>query len=399
MPGFETLDFDDFHRVELPRRLAAGNGARAAEGAPKRNSLAFRLSEGSAYTYVSREGGIDIVLGDDAADTVIELDHEFWQGIVHDLESPPGLLYAGRAQCRRGDAMTFVRWDPTLRSMYTGRPFFDPRKARLEDRHGAALDVGRAFRLDDDSEDMAHFLRTAGYLVVRNVFSADEVALFRRAAARARRDARRGDRESWWGKDARGRELLCRVTGGSRQPELRDLTRDPRILGLIGLSDEKLSPRIADAELGVSVIYKNPDMTEGLSDLPWHRDCGMGGHAVMCPVLISSIFIETATAETGELRMLPGSWKGACRFIDPSHPDAPRGVGIEAEPGDVSVHYGDVMHSAPPPTGPGPFRTSITVAYAKEGSKHHRGERHYNDVLLSRDDGQVEHLEKVAARS
>ena len=61
----------------------------------------------------------------------------------------------------------------------------------------------------------------------------------------------------------------------------------------------------------MSVIIKNPDMTEGLSDLPWHRDCGMGGHAVTCPVLICSLFIAPATPETGELRVLPGSWKGA----------------------------------------------------------------------------------------
>ncbi len=397
-PTFEDLDFGEFHRVELPRRLAAGNGALAAQGAPRHSSLAFRLKDGGGYTYKPRPGGIDVIAGDDDADTVIELDRESWQGLVHELETPPGLLYARRATCRRGNAMAFVRWDPALRSMYTGRPYFDPETERLEDRHGAALDVARGFTLDDDREDMAHFLRTAGYLLVRNVFSDDEVARFQVGAERARREARPGDRESWWGKNTRGDELLCRVTHASRQSELRELTRDPRITGLVGLSDEKLTPSAAGSKLGVSVIFKNPDMAEGLSDLPWHRDCGMGGHGVMCPTIIASIFIAPATAASGQLRVLPGSWKGACRFIDASHPGAPEGVGLEAAPGDVSLHYGDVMHAAPPPTGDGPFRASVVMAFHKEGAAHHRGERHYNDVLLGRDDGQVEHLQKVATR-
>ena len=27
-----------------------------------------------------------------------------------------------------------------------------------------------------------------------------------------------------------------------------------------------------------SVVIKNPEIVSGLSDLPWHRDCGIGGH-------------------------------------------------------------------------------------------------------------------------
>ena len=48
-------------------------------------------------------------------------------------------------------------------------------------------------------------------------------------------------------------------------------------------------------------------MKEGLSDLPWHRDCGMGGHASMCPTINLSIFISEANEATGPLKVLPGS--------------------------------------------------------------------------------------------
>ncbi len=395
--GFEDLDFHEFHRAELPRRLAAGNGALAAAGASSAGPLAFRLSEGGAYTYLPAPDGIEVVSGDDRADTVIELSREDWQGIVHDLESAPGLLYADRVRCRRGNAMTFVVWEPALRAMYTGRPIFDPETARLEDRSGAALDVQRAFSLDDDPEEMAHFLRTAGYLLVKKVFSAQEISRFRDCAQRVQAAARKGDKRSWWGKNARGQEVLCRVTHIA-DPPLFDLARDPRVARLVGLADEKLVPRTFGKDDGVSVIIKNPDMTEGLSDLPWHRDCGMGGHAVMCPVLISSIFLFPASAETGVLRVLPGSHRGSTRFFEATDEAAPEGVALEAAPGDVSLHYGDIMHAAPPPTGAGPYRASVTLAFTREGSRHHRGERSYNDVLLQRTDGQVEHLAKVAKR-
>ena len=39
---FPTLDFDDYHRTELPRRLASGSGAEAAKGVSGAGSLAFR---------------------------------------------------------------------------------------------------------------------------------------------------------------------------------------------------------------------------------------------------------------------------------------------------------------------------------------------------------------------
>ena len=91
-------------------------------------------------------------------------------------------------------------------------------------------------------------------------------------------------------------------------------------------------------------------MSEGLGDLPWHRDCGMGGHALMCPTLIASVFLTPSTPETGELRMLPGSWQRGCGPMDARDPRAPRGVSFAAAPGDVSLHYGDTMHAAPPPT-------------------------------------------------
>lgn len=399
--AFPTLDFHEFHRSELPRRLAAGRGALAAAHDLERiGPLAFRIQEGGAYTYVPHSGGVEIVEGEDTAKTVIEISSALWQDIVHELESPPGLLYGGKIACARGNAMRFVRWEPALRAMYQGRPIFDPAHVLLRDRAGAPLDVRRSFRLDEDPEEMAHFLRTTGFLLARRVFSEAEIAAFRAYGQTLREQAREGDKQSWWGRNRAGESVLCRITHAGRVPELRRLPDEPRLKQLAALSHHALVPRGLRKEDGVSLLIKNPNMVEGLSDIPWHRDCGMGGHASMCPVLIFSIFLYPSRPESGELRMLAGSHESSYGFIDPNDPHAPKGVRVEADPGDVSIHYGDIMHAAPPPTSSeGPFRQCLLVGYARADAYNHRGDSSYNDVLLSRDDGQVEHLEDLVRKS
>ncbi len=400
--GFEDLDFHEFHRRELPRRLAEGNGATAARAVARLGGLAFRLPGGAAYTYLPRRDAIEIAPGDEAAQTVIELAHDAWQGLVHDYESAPGLLYAGRVRCPRGKAMKLVAWEPGLRAMYTGRPVFDPADTHLEDRRGRPLDVEASFAPDADREDMAHFLRTAGYLFVRDVFRPEELAGFLEEAGELRGEAVKGDKLSWWGKNARGEEVLCRVTRAGAKPRLAALPHDPRLLALVALADETLVHRVkGSSEEGVTVIYKNPAMAEGLSDIPWHRDCGMGGHSVMCPVLLASVYLTPANPETGELKMLPGSWQGTCATMDPSSESAPKGASFDARPGDLSLHYGDVMHAAPPPSRPdlASYRISAVTGFARPGARNHRGAATYNDVLHQREDGQVEHLSVVAERT
>jgi hypothetical protein len=397
-PSFPTLDFEAYHRETLPALLADGRGAVAARAVRRLGSLAFRLREGGAWTYVPDDTGMRLVPGDEAADTVIELPGEIWQNVVHELDAPAGLLYGGRAGCPRGKAIVWVEWEPALRCLYNGRPIYDPSDVQLSDRHGRPLDPEQTFTLGDDPADMAHFLRSAGYLFVRGVFRSGEIAAFLKEAKELRGEARRGDKLSWWGKNAAGEEVLCRVTRAGARPNLRSIPGDPRIVQLKDLADQPLEHRSkGSSEEGVSVIFKNPDMAEGLSDIPWHRDCGMGGHAVMCPILIVSTFLTPANPDTGELEFLPGSWDKGCPPIDPRDARAPRGAHFDAQPGDVTLHYGDTMHAAPPPTRSdlGGYRISAVTGFAPSGARPHRG-RHYNEVLHRREDGQVEHLARVA---
>jgi ectoine hydroxylase-related dioxygenase (phytanoyl-CoA dioxygenase family) len=398
--SFPALDFDAYHRDELPRALAAGRDALAARAARGLGALALRIRDGGAWSYRPAGDRIEIAPGDADADTVIELDRESWQGLVHELEAPAGLLYAGRIRCLRGHAMNFMAWEAGLRALYNGRPLYDAASLDLRDRNGAPLDVARSFTLADDREELRHFLAVAGFAFVRGVFDAGEVAAFRGEAESLRGEARKGDKLSWWGKNAAGEEILCRVTRASAKPRLATLMAEPRLRALAELASERLVHRRGEGE-GVTVIYKHPQMTEGLGDLPWHRDCGMGGHAAMCPVLIASVYLTAATPESGTLAMLPGSHTASFGTRPANHPSVPPHVALHAEPGDVSIHYSDTMHAAPPPTAAdrAAYRISAIVGFARPDAAHHRGEKSYNDVLHGREDGQVEHLERVAERA
>lgn len=392
------LDFEAFHQNELPKMLDAGNGELAHQ-ALRRGSLAFRVADAS-FTYAKGSQGVDVTAGHEAADIVIELTAEEWSGIVSETLTAPGLLYSGRAKCLKGNAIGFVAFEPVLRAMYNGRAVWsedDP----LLDRNGGALDANQSFDLSSDRENMAHFLRTAGYLVVRNVFSEEEIDGFLTEATELEGEARKGDELSWWGKDAAGNEVLNRVTRAAAKPKLATIQSDPRILSLVELSDHDLKSRKrGQSEEAVSLIFKRPGMSEGLSDLPWHRDCGMGGHAQVCPVMIASVFLTEASPQSGDLRMLPGSWNGSVPYMDANDARAPRGVHIAAQPGDVSLHYGDTMHAAPPPQDDGRdvFRISAVTAFAKPEIEMPKEKGGFNHVLHGREDGQIEHLSKVADR-
>ena len=396
--GFPEVDFDQYHRHQVPELLRNGRAAAVGRAAAHLAPLGLRLPDGRAFTYVPTAGGLDVIPGDDAATDVIELADESWQGFVHELEAGAGLLYSDRARSLRGTALALMQWETPLRVLYHGRPAYDPNRIELHDLEGSRLDVERVFDLADDRARMAHFLATAGYLVIRGVFGADEVARFRTEADELRTEARQGDKLSWWGKNAHGEEVLCRVTRAASKPALGALRHDPRLLGLKDLARETLVYRRGEGD-GVAVIFKHPGIAEGLGDLPWHRDCGMGGHAVMCPTAIASVFLNEGNPQTGELAFLPGSRGTAFNAHDPLCRGPLAAAHFHAQPGDVTLHYGDTIHSAPPPTpGCAEYRISAILGYSRPDAHNHRDESSYNDALHRRDDGQVEHLNDLAEK-
>lgn len=404
----DEASFHRFHTDDLPRRLAEGNGALAFEDLESLGTLALKTPAGS-YTYVPTGGTVEVHEGTDGADTVVSLDLDSWLGLISDLDTAPGLFYGERVEVPVGKPLRFVRWEPGLRAMFHGLPVFDPDTANLRDLDGAELDVSRRFTLSqlDDPSGMAearHFLATAGFIVFTAVFDDKEVAELRRGAERAESEAEPADDASWWGRTSDGTAVLTRVLSAAAQPELAGLPHDDRLLRIVETANEPLVAKGVGKRDSVTALWKRRDVVEGLSDLPWHRDCGMGGHATNCPMTVMTICLTDGGPGSGELRVMPGSHEGSFPFVDGRDTRAPEGTAVKVTAGDVSLHITDVMHASMEPTDdlldgePAPERISLLLGFVRGSHANHLGKSHYNDVLLGNDGGQVDHLGDRLAR-
>ena len=125
----------------------------------------------------------------------------------------------------------------------------------------------------------------------------DELEGLREDVTTAVNSARPDDRRSWW-TSVDGGDVCNRVNYlNDRSPRIAALGSDPRFVRIAALGGPHL--REAQDRLdGDSVVIKVPGASDGLADLPWHRDCGMGGHPVKCPMLNVGIQLDPATAAT-----------------------------------------------------------------------------------------------------
>jgi ectoine hydroxylase-related dioxygenase (phytanoyl-CoA dioxygenase family) len=386
------MNFNEFHLLQLPRMLAAGQGAAAARAVGEGCSLALRCTGEGAYTYRSVAGDMLVEAGEDA-ETVVELAADAFEDLLTEAWSVFGLLYGDRVMVRRGDFNEFARWEAPLQAMWFHRPIYDADAiAALGD-----LDISRSFSLAAEDGELRAFLHRAGFLVLRGVFTRDEIARLNAIVADELTKSAPGDDRSWWAKRADGEEVCCRLTYlAQRSPTFARLAGDPRLTRIAGIADPQLLP-CTDRLDGVSVVLKHPSIVSGLSDLPWHRDCGVGGHAVLCPGLNVGVQLDRADAANGQLHFLAGSHHHAAQQAPPALNRVPT-LAVDAEPGDVTVHYSHVLHAAPPPSSPTAGRKALYVGFhlpqavATVGA----GEA-YNDVLVKRDAGRVRSPEEVVA--
>ena len=372
------VDFDSAHEHTLPERIDDGWGALAASQTHGLPPLSIRLSDGRAWCYAEVDGSIDLSPGSEAA-TLVEVTEADWQGLWASTETPMGLLMNQRAKILAGQAGDFVQWETALRVLYEELPPWDPTQP-IVGADGSEIDAAQSFHSDDDPIRMAEFLDAAGFIHVRDVLPPSDVEGLVEAASTARQDAVDGDGQSWWSTHEDGRRMLARVVKADVDPRMRALPSDPRLLEIVRLSTFDLEPT---PDQGVSVLFKQSRMvSDAMADQPWHRDCGLGGHKTMCPLMNGSLFLTAANRETGELRFLPGSWRTAgFRFHDPDHQ---LGVGIEAGPGDFLLHYGDGLHAGTPPTSEeGPFRWSAVFEYGPVGRTAEQSQEYYDQVMLT----------------
>lgn len=384
--SFAPIDFDAFHRERLPD-LVARHGARVAGDLAGAPPLAFRVGSGAAYTWLPAPEGVRVVPGDASAETVVALDADVFSEFLHQLITASGAAMTGRATLVRGSLAGWQRFEPAIQSLCEGREIYGPQVWQtLVDRDGKPLDLQRCFSVDDDREVMRHFFQVAGYLHLRGVFARDEIERFGREVEHVRSKTTPGDPFSWWSIDASGREVVTRINYlGRHSPVLQALCHDPRLARFARLAGETL--RVCDDRLdGPMVFIKNPNVVKGNGDLGWHVDDGIGGHPVMCPLIQAGIQLDVANPENGQLKVLAGSHRYSKHWLAWGEEDGLPDVALETEPGDLTLHFGDAMHTTPPPTGADAGRRALYYKFAEPKTFDWvPADCHYNDALFRPD--------------
>ncbi len=385
--AFPHHTFARFHSETLPA-LVRANGMLVRDCAMGLEPIAFVLSTGESFRWEGCTDGVRVTPGTQGAQTVIELSNDTFSDHLNQLISAVGAVQTRRAHVTEGTLAAWREWEPVIRSLVDGKPIYSPAvRATLVGRDGAPLALDRTFRPDDPVEDMRHYLQVMGYLHVRGVFSPGEIAMLHTEVVRCMEQSVPGDPRSWWSLNSKGEELVTRINHCERFSErIGAFAHDARLAAYAGLAAPFM--RVCDDRLdGPMVFVKHPDVVEGKGDLWWHIDDGIGGSPVMNPLIQAGIQLDMANAANGQVLFLAGSHRYHKRpYAWGEEGDLPI-VAVETQPGDLTLHFGDTMHSTPPPTSPTAGRRVLyykfaqpkTFAWVPAGC-------HYNDALYAVDE-------------
>jgi len=333
--------FDDV----LPGAVSI-NGALAGRGAAYLGLPSLGLDvDGQQLTLEVASGSLAIRSGIDTAPLVATLSAEALSDLVQDLVSAMGLAMTSRVKVSSGSINDWIGWEPVLRALIDGRKVHETGDVTFVDVDGRELDLERKFALDDDRDEMRHFLEQAGFLHLRAVFDEPEMAALGGDIDTWIGRARPDDGESWWATDEHGTQQAVRVLFFSEKSEvLRGLIKDPRFSWLGGLT--------GDGHVhtgGGEGLVKPLGVVRGLSDLPWHKDCGQGRHSLYCSGLTCGISVTGADRTSGALGVIPGSHRANTMSAGRDPRLDLRSLMLETETGDVTVHCSDTLHRAYPP--------------------------------------------------
>jgi hypothetical protein len=128
---------------------------------------------------------------------------------------------------------------------------------------------------------------------------------------------------------------------------VRELLASERFLRIGRLFADDYQPR-ATGDM-IEALVKPIGVVEGISDVPWHKDCSLGMHSFRCCGLTCGISVTGADAHSGQLRVVAGSHRALVQpaFVRSSC-DLPI-VDLPTETGDVTVHCSCTLHMSQPP--------------------------------------------------
>jgi len=342
-----SVDTRAFFTDDLPALIAARlhfvvDGARELRVEP------FTIATPSGtWTLAFDDSTLTVRASADGA-AMVELADGDVTDIVNDLKTPMTFITAGTLRMARGNLGDFLDWWVVLRSLIDGRPVHTRGAVTFENRDGSPLDLHRAFTPDDDDDDIASFLGEAGFLHLRGWFDAEAMDEISGDMDRALPSYVRDDGRSWWAKTVTGDDRCVRMEFfHEHSARVRELLASERFLRIGRLIEGDYLPRTVGN--CIEALVKPIGVVEGISDVPWHKDCSLGMHSYRCCGLTCGISVTGADARSGQLRVVAGSHRALVQpaFVRSSS-DLPV-VDLPTETGDVTVHCSCTLHMSQPP--------------------------------------------------
>ena len=300
-----------------------------------------------AITLAAHGDALELIDAASSEGLHVKLSEEGLSNLVQDRQTTMGLAMTSKVEVTHGKFDEWIGWEPVFRALLDGRPVHEAGAIALRDREGNPLDLTRSFSLDDDREEISQFLSEAGFLHIENIFSAREMEEVARDLDAAIAEATPDDGASWWAGTSTEEQLAVRVLWfDEKSAALRELLYDDRLQWLASLTGDGHT----GTKMGAEGLVKPLDIQTGLSDLPWHKDCGQGMHSYYCSSLTVGISVTGADVESGALGVVPGSHRANLQpaGLDPSLDLVP--IKLETRTGDLTVHCSDTLHRAHRPT-------------------------------------------------
>lgn len=324
------------------------NGELAARGLFYKELPSLGLCvDGRTVTLCEQHGKLILEEGRRHDGAVAEIDAAALSDLVQDHQTTMGLAMNAQVKMTQGAFDAWIGWEPVFRALLDARPVHQAGAIELRDRDGDPLDLGRSFHFDEDRGEISHFLQEAGFLHITGLFNESEMAAVSADLDAALERAEPDDGASWWAGDSKGVEQPVRVLWFHEQSEaLTTLLYDERLQWLTRLTGDGHN----GSKMGAEGLLKPLDIQTGLSDLPWHKDCGQGGHSYFCCGMTVGISVTGADKASGALGVVPGSHRANVQTagLDPSFDIEP--IKLETRTGDLTVHCSDTLHRAHRPT-------------------------------------------------
>jgi hypothetical protein len=342
-----AVDTAAFFGAVLPS-LAASHVELAAPGAHELGVEPFTIETPSgAWTLTLDRDRLDIVRGSTGAAAVQLTDAQLGD-VVNDLASPMTYLTGGTLRMTRGNLGDFLDWWVVLRALIDGRAAHTAGSIEFVDRDGAPLDLARSFSPADDDAEIAHFLQQTGFLHLRSWFPREVMDEIARDMDRARPTYVRDDGRSWWARTATGGDECVRMQYFHEHSDATTALLDSDAFARIGaLTDDTYVARTEGNR--VEGLVKPIGVVEGISDVPWHKDCSLGMHSYRCCGLTTGISVTGADARSGQLRVVAGSHRALVQPAFVRREWQLPVVDLPTETGDVTVHCSCTLHMAQPP--------------------------------------------------